>query len=332
MTATLVDRPPTAPETTASAPHPRPRWTGVAREQLLTVLGALRWQTILGAAALAALTLMWVVSRISSPSRPETVQFAELMIPLAMIALFTPAEVWRGEQPSRRGYFWAMPVDRTRHTLLRVLGGWAWLMAAVAVFLLWIAAASWATGGSFSLGDVPLSPSGTAQQTAAEYAIHAPVPAWRWLVPFAATTTLYLLGSIIPLASNYPWRWYGGIALASLLVAALGADWSERALHLLVPGPFGLETLLTGGGQAFVEGSVPGQVRAVPYAATPGGWLSATALWMGIGLIGVFIAPPPPRQLTRLDHAIGPGAAPCRPAVDDDKPAPGSLQARASAL
>jgi hypothetical protein len=293
MTATTVDHPATAAGTIAAPPHPRPRWTGVAREQLLTVLGALRWQTILGAAALAALTLLWVLSRMNSPGRPETVQFAELMIPLAMIALFTPAEVWRGEQPSRRGYFWAMPVDRTRHTLLRVLGGWAWLMAAVAVFLLWMAAASWATGSTFSLGEpqVPLPLSGTTQQTAADYAIHAPLPAWRWLVPFAATTTLYLLGSIIPLASNYPWRWYGGIALASLLVVALGSDWSERVLHLLVPGPFGLQTLLTGGGaQASAGASVEAQMHAMPYAPAPGRWLSATALWMGAGLIGVLIA------------------------------------------
>lgn len=273
MTAMTVVRPATVPEAIASLPHPRPRWTGVAREQLLTVLGALRWQTVLGAAALAALTLVWAASRISSPGRPETVLFAELMIPLALIALFTPAEVWRGEQPSRRGYFWAMPVDRTRHTLLRVLGGWAWLMAAVAVFLLWMAAASWATGGTFSLGEPPV-----------------PVPAWRWLVPFAATTTLYLLGSIIPLASNYPWRWYGALALVSLLVAALGADWSERVLHVLVPGPFGLETLLTGGGQAFADASVQGQVDTTRYASTPAQWLSATALWMGVGLLGVIIA------------------------------------------
>lgn len=67
MTAAIVDRPAAVPEAITAPPHPRPRWTAVAREQLRTVLGALRWQTLLGAAGLVLVTLVTLLNRVNAP-------------------------------------------------------------------------------------------------------------------------------------------------------------------------------------------------------------------------------------------------------------------------
>jgi hypothetical protein len=65
--------------------------------------------------------------------------FRGLSVPLALLGLFWPLSVWRADSPERRGYFWSLPVDRRRHTSLRVAVGWVGL---VGVSLLIMAAAA----------------------------------------------------------------------------------------------------------------------------------------------------------------------------------------------
>jgi hypothetical protein len=54
--------------------------------------------------------------------------FRGLSVPLALLGLFWPLSVWRADSPERRGYFWSLPVERRRHTSLRVGVGWVVLM------------------------------------------------------------------------------------------------------------------------------------------------------------------------------------------------------------
>jgi len=276
-----------------------PRWTAVAWQQLRTVGLALRRELVVALLILAAFSLPMLVAHLRTPGRTSDMQFAEMMVLAVIVGVFGPIAVWKGEEPARRAYLWAQPVDRTRHSLLKVLGGWAWVMVAIAVFVLWIAAMARLTGGELSLGDTrvlvnPL-PEGAAP-TAADFVTHRwPVPAWQWLVPFGAATAMYLLCSIVVLFSSHPWRWFAGLIVGGTLVGILGeagVGFGEWMIHTVVEGRYGLEVLVTGSSSEVVAVAAPGgrQVPALVYVPQPGAWLGAVALWTGLGLAGVLAA------------------------------------------
>jgi hypothetical protein len=92
---------------------------------------------------------------------------------------------WRGEPPSRRGYFFAAPVDRTAHALVRLAAGWLWLMGCIAAYVLGVAVAVLATS---HLG--------------ADALLRGPY--WGWIGVFVSASVVYLLTAPFALLSERP--------------------------------------------------------------------------------------------------------------------------------
>lgn len=274
-----------------------PGWNAVVGEQLRRTGLAIRREALYaGVLVLLFGTLPVLLAHWRTPGHRSDMQFDELMLITALLGSFAPLAVWRGEEPSRRAYFWALPVDASRHSLARVLAGWAWTMLAVAALVAWVVLLARATGGELSNGDafVPLRPLAEDAPWRLEDHFHRPwpIPAWQWLVPFAAATALYLVGSAVALASDHPWRWYAGTALVIVLMLAAGSPWARRAAGTLVEGRYGLEMLVTGSELRAAEVTTPEGhvVRHTMRSPQPSRWLAASALWLGIGVAGVLAA------------------------------------------
>jgi hypothetical protein len=287
---------PSAAAADRPAGYAAPRGTAVLRAQLRAVGLGVRRELAAAALLLAVVSVPMIAFHLRTPGHATDMQFAEMMVFVVLFAAFAPMAVWKGEAPSRRGYLWALPVERSRHTLLKVFAGWAWLMAAVGAFLLWAVGLARATGGTLSLGNtqIPLRslPEGVVP-TPADFVTQAwPVPGWLWLVPFAAATALYLLGSIVVLASDHPWRWIAGIALGFPLLLALGVLESGLWVRGLVEGRYGLEVLVTGCLLREVNLPTPadGFIRTDVFDPMPDAWPVAALLWTGIGLAGTLAA------------------------------------------
>lgn len=285
-----------APPAAGAAPdgigaHP-PRWGAVVREQLRAVGTAARLELIVAATLLLLFSLPVLFLHWMTPGHRTDGQFPEMMLLVVVLGLFAPMAVWKGEPPSRRAYLWALPVERSRHTLVKVFAGWTWLMAAVGAYVLWALAIARATGGALSMGTTqfPLGPiPAGAEFSAAHYFTHPwPVPGWAWLVPFASATATYLLGSIVVLSSDHAWRWYAGLVLAWLLTAGTGIDLGAEALDDVVGGRYGLEVLTTGGEgrEVAIAGPAGGQIRTTTYVPMLAWWSRAALLWIGAGLAG----------------------------------------------
>lgn len=277
-------------QTTLNAPaeplHPLPSPGIVAREALRTVGQSVRLE--IGAVLLLLLVVMAVVA----PREPGGADYsvAEMTWPVVILSIFAPLAVWKHEEPSRRAYLWSLPVDRARHTLVRVWSGWAWLMALVAVYVVWGMAVAVVSGGNIVINEGwetlllrELPPGSRIRDLT--LAGHP----WVWLTPFAGATTMYLAGSIVALLSNYPLRVFAGAWFGVMVVMGM-ADVSgglvdqvvERAGSQVILGRYGLLTHTTGvisHGQA----TLAGQVNA-------GAWAVATLLWTAPALAGVFLA------------------------------------------
>jgi hypothetical protein len=88
---------------------------------------------ILGALVIALVALaLWGQMRMDPDSggTDDTIpMFPGLTIPRALVGAFWPLGVWRADPPERRGYFWSLPVERRRHTLVRAAAGGVVLLA-----------------------------------------------------------------------------------------------------------------------------------------------------------------------------------------------------------
>ena len=274
-----------------------PAWRAVFLAQLRWVGFAVRHELLFaGSVVLLLGSLPLLIAQARTPGFRSDMQFSELALLTALVGMFAPLAVWKQEEPARRLYFWGLPVSRERQALARVLAGWAWLMAAVAVLVVWVAMLASVTGGELSGGDtfVPLRPlPDDAPYDRADHFHHPwPLPWWLWAVPFTAATATYLAGTAIALASDHPWRWYAGILCGFLLPLAVGSPWTRAVPELLVEGRFGLEMLVTGSGHAPVSVTTPeGHVidRWV-LDPQPARWLAAVALWGGASLAGAVVA------------------------------------------
>ncbi|HZG44469.1 MAG TPA: hypothetical protein VEY93_16070, partial [Longimicrobium sp.] len=246
-----------------------------------------------GAALLVLLPLPLLIQHAGRPGHGTDMQFAEVALMCALVGLFAPMAVWKGDGPARRGYFWSLPVDRSRHALVKVAAGWGWTMAVVGLLLLWAALLAWMTGGELSLGDtrVPLRPySEVPRPTPADHFVHPwPVDAWLWIVPFTATTAAYLVGSAVALSTDHPWRWYAGFVLCWALLAAAGL---HEELGQLMEGRYGWGVMVTGSEweQARLTTPAGARVFAGRFVAAPAQWSLATALWMALALSAVVFA------------------------------------------
>ncbi|HEY0025872.1 MAG TPA: hypothetical protein VGB24_23485 [Longimicrobium sp.] len=277
-------------EPTLNAPaeplRPVPSPGIVAREALHTVGQSVRLE--IGAVLLLLLVVMAVVA----PREPGGADYsvAEMTWPVVILSLFAPLAVWKHEEPSRRAYLWSLPVDRARHTLVRVWSGWAWLMALVAIYVVWAMAVAVVSGGNIVINEEwetmllrELPPGSRIRDLT--LAGHP----WVWLTPFAGATTMYLAGTIVALLSNYPLRvfagaWFGVMVVMGMADASGGVmdQVVERVGSQVILGRYGLLTHSTGV-MGHGQGNLADQVNA-------GAWAVATLLWMALALAGVFLA------------------------------------------
>ncbi|MFL5383191.1 MAG: hypothetical protein ACJ8GN_11790 [Longimicrobiaceae bacterium] len=248
----LATMPP--PPLEGRAMNPVPGWMDVLREQFSSVALAMKREAMVVAGFLGLFTAFVVLQ----PGGGGLTLTPSAGIAAALAAVLVPMVIWKGEDPARRGYHHAMPVDHGLHAIARGAAGLAWTMAGVTAFFAWIGLLTVITGGSV-----------------------ANVEPWQWLAPFAGAAVTYLLGSALTLVSSRPWKWLGLGAIGFFFVNAF--RWSARpladAVNSLLGGYYGLTTVLTG--LVHHEVRTPHEPWMAPDA---GAWLTATFLWMALAL------------------------------------------------
>lgn len=291
---------------TQTALHSTPRARAVAREQLRAVGLSLRTPALVATALAALATTLVAVDHLRGGA-PVRFSPEHQMLP-GIVGLLLPIAVWKGEERFGAGFLWTLPVDRRLHALARVAAGWAWLMGAVALFVLWLLGLALVTGGGIleeaTLHYLPSFASPPPEGV--EPAVVRSMP-WRpspllWAVPFTAATGAYLLSSALALGVRHPLRWIVGPALGLLLVHALGAAASARwladlpalVLETLFLGPYGLDALFTARTESLkieailrTTGEPVVVWRGLPDLAD---WATATLLWTLAGLAAVWAA------------------------------------------
>ncbi len=194
-------------------------------------------------------------------------------IPMALLGFLLPYGVWGNGDPGSRRYMRSLPVPDFEHAVMRLASGWVWLMAAVAVYLLWIELVSLAVG--IIVG----------------HRNDSRVFAWVWLVPFTSATVAYLLGSIAVVGTRHPIRWVSGVILGWLALAfmlevnqvGVGSSWAE----LIMTGEYGLATAVFGDFSHVARSFTPRGVGFVTVTDSTR-WLIATLLW-GIPALGAVL-------------------------------------------
>ncbi|MFI5228224.1 MAG: hypothetical protein ACHQWU_04095 [Gemmatimonadales bacterium] len=243
-----------------------PSTRAVVRAQIRASRIALRGEAIVFAALLFVVFVLSILAAL----RTRQLINAHLaidyepsaMIPIVLAAFFMPLAVWRAEDRARRAYHWSMPVEAWSHTLLRVYGGWVWIMAAAAIYIVVIHLMGLAAGAI--TGEWP------------RYDAFW----WEYLLAFTGVTVAYLLSSALVVGSAHPWRWVLGIGLAllggAMISSGLHLPWLGRAINSMFRGYAGLKIALWGADDACADGV--------------GQWAVATAFWLAIGALLVVYA------------------------------------------
>jgi len=283
--------------------HPLPKAGAVLKEQTRIVGITLR---PLGIGVGILLVLFGAYALYDNLARPNAIVGLppDLLMYLSFVGIVLPLFArWGSVNPFRPGLPWTLPVDRAHHALIRVTGGWLWLMVAVAVLLLWAVGVPFLSGGALrepqlflvaSFSDPrPLDP-------ASLPTLLWSIPWWLWLVPFPAATAFYLLTSALLLATPRPGRWVAVTILGVLLltfVAERGdpiwfADITDATLERLVDGRYGLSTLATGATAAVASVDLPTGESMPMFVGVPtlGRWAVSAVLWIGIGLATLGLA------------------------------------------
>ena len=281
-----------------AARHPSPRPRDVLLEQVRAVGLAVRPWALIGA-ALAVLATIGITAGIMGDG--DIIDFhPERWVLPGLLGLLLAFAVWKGEERFGAAFLWTLPVERSRHALIRVSAGWVWLMAAVALFVLWLLALALVSGGHV-LGEATLRFLPTAPQPGRpiDPAAVRTVP-WMqepilWLAPFTGATAMYLVGSALALGTRHLLRWIAAVVLCVVLIALAGeltgAEWlifaPSRLLSSLLYGEYGLAALLTPGTELVrMKATLPSgeSVSLSSGVPDPGQWAVATALWLGIGV------------------------------------------------
>jgi hypothetical protein len=288
-----------------STMKPLPRWSSVAREQFRVLPLALRREAIAFGLILLGLTLLFLWEYLRSSTQHEMHARWNLapstLFPVVLIGFFAPLSIWKADEPSRRGYHWAMPVDSWHHSQAKVLSGWAWTMIAVLVLASWMALVALLLGGEIGQQRVGfLSPDAFATLSPADQDRAAwQVPAWQWIAPFTGATIAYLFGTALVLYTDHAWRWIGGFVVGLFVLMAVsamaGAHWVIEVVANVVSGRFGLTPALTGGvpvRETFEWMSARGTNTVTADVSRPdlGAWIGATLLWFGLGAALVSLA------------------------------------------
>jgi hypothetical protein len=284
--------------------HSTPPLRAVLREQVRAVGYALRRPAIAAAALVTAGTLLLTIQIVREAGGvdfgPE-----HQMLP-GVLGLLFPIAVWHGEKRFGDGFLWTLPVDRRQHALAKVGAGWVWLMAAVAFFVLWLAALTLASGGRFLGEETRQLASATDGVANAVYFTMTRTIRWRtqpvlWIVPFTAATGTYLLASALGLGVRHPLRWIAGVVLAFFLVVVALETTNTvrfsmgpaRLVSSIYSGPYGLDALLTARTESLRTEMFLGNGKRVPiWLGLPhlGQWAAATVGWMLGGLVALWAA------------------------------------------
>ena len=297
----------TAEQRARGARPPLPSRRAVLMEQVRVTGRALRTPA-LGVAALLGTLTLWVALRGLRADVDVSLNAWPTQLP-GLFGALLPIAVWARDERFGPSFLWTLPVDRRRHALTKVLAGWTWLMAGVALFVLWVLGLSLATGSWVLPQTLHLVPFEVAAAGPVDPAVlrdvrWAPGPQ-IWAVPFTAATACYLLSSAFALGTRHPLRWVLGAVVAFVLATIasveaskeLGVGWIDRAperlLDLLVGSRYGLDAVLTarletlGTHAALTTGEHSMVWWAVPDLSD---WRIATALWSGIGLLALWAA------------------------------------------
>ena len=280
--------------------HPTPAWSEVAREQVRAVGLVLRREAVLLALLLVAISALILVADSQGVGEGAASFDPEIAGPVVLLAFFAGLSVWRGEEPSRRAYFWSLPVDRVRHTLTRVGAGWVWLMVLLVSYMLVMLVLALITGGEIATGQgyayIGERGPSAVPDTSLLREITWAVGVWEWAIPVVAITIAYLLGSIVAILSDHPWRWFAGIPLGFWLAVVIllftgMRPVADQLLAVLV-GKFGLFTALSGEGSVIHEFTRPDGTTLQREISRPtlSSWVPAAALWLTLSMAAVFAA------------------------------------------
>ena len=293
--------------------HPQPSRAAMWTEELRAVGLSMRRELLIGAALLAGVTLvLWLVYfALPLEGRSEMgIRFGpDIATPLSMVALFLPLFVWRKEDPERRGYLWSLPCERGSLHLAKGLSGWAWMIGAVVAVLLWLTAITWMFPGEGAgmyehvhvdrVGPIA-TPAGAVERVLVQpgpgeiYRLTVPIPAWQWLVPFAAVSVAYLFGSIVAIGSKHPFAWGLGVWAGMIGLGILTSDRrlgvAHRVATEILYGRFGFATGMTGGHprSATLTNELGGTIESIRRLPDLVGWLGSVALW-GIPVVAGFL-------------------------------------------
>lgn len=285
-----------------------PRLRAVLTEHVRTTGTALRVPLLI-AAALAVVATIVIAAQVASGHIEKNLVTQPSSLPGIFGALLAIA-IWAREERFGPGFLWTLPVDRSRHALIKVLAGWLWLMGAVALYAVCLLVIVLASDGSLLPVEVlhlvsePVSRSARVDPASLHTVEWAPGPI-IWAIPFVSATAAYLLVSAFMLAIRRPLLWIAGAAVATPIVAS-AAEMADRvtglawlgiapayALSRIVEGRYGLEALLT-----LRTWSLDRRVilatgeRLQAWSAVPdlGDWCIAALLWTGAGLLAVWAA------------------------------------------
>lgn len=282
--------------------HTTPRWRDVLMAQVRGIGIVLRMPARV-ALALATTVSLLVAAEIFGNGEAIDFHPEHYVLP-GVLGLLLPISVWKNEDRFGAAFLWTLPVDRARHALVKVFAGWIWLMGIVALFELWLLAATLISGASpFTEETRRVLPSfsygATFDPSAIEDVRWMPKPL-LWLVPFTAATGTYVLASALALGARHPLRWIVGSVLGFFLfafvvadLADLGPNGIDRVLNAIVNGPYGIDAVLTARTESLQVGAtLTTGDRVVVWRAFPdvGHWAIGTLLWTGAGLIALVAA------------------------------------------
>lgn len=183
--------------------------------------------------------------------------------------------VWRDAAPRQRGYHWTLPVERSRHDLIRVVAGGALLLIVVAVLAAVTMLAMVIGGHAATLGLAPAA---------------------FWIAFMLVPLLLYLLSTIAVLRSDRPampilvalGSLYG-MFLMTMLMAGRALIWP---LRVVVTGPHSLTVAIAGPVLELIRNGLPAELsrRIAESGLNTGAWPAALTLWFALALAGVIVA------------------------------------------